>query len=538
MEHPHTGGDSSETALELAARALDRGDSMLARNLAQSVLIAAKASGDLGSEGWALARLAHCDMVDARLARAIETSRRAARLFQRIGDAQGEAVALTTLANVCVLLGRHDEAVESAALCVRLCDLDGPRPEAVLAHDCLGMAYCWSGNFDRADASLATAVQIAHRCTPAVSTYQPAMNQAWVEAMRLVDERYQTGTMTSLARLEERVNGFRRLETGGSDLTSAGAVPIGRTNSLVMSGLLACWRGDMAAAHMLAELAVRSLGGTVTWLDPLVHWLLAEVAWASADWPTAESALGEMKELALAVEHEQLACDAHLLLAQLFEWQGKHGLAQAEHRALRVRERRMRSESVSSREAVVSWQLGARQSERHLQQALVASKQFERWSLEDALTGIANRRCFEQTLTERVQNAVAQGRLLTVAMIDVDQFKFVNDTFTHQVGDRVLKTLASVMTAAVRAYDLPARLAGDEFVVLFDDADNEVALDICERIRSAIATFDWDSIAEGLRVTVSIGVAEAVEGDTVETLLHRSDKSMYTVKASGLRTLY
>lgn len=262
------------------------------------------------------------------------------------------------------------------------------------------------------------------------------------------------------------------------------------------------------------------------------------MAWAGADGATPEAALAEMRELALAVEHEQLACNAHLLLAQLFEWQGKHGAAQAAHRALRVRERHMRSESVSSREAVVTWQLGARKSERHLQQALVASKQFERWSLEDALTGIANRRSFEQMLAERMQSTVAAGRLLTVAMIDVDHFKAVNDTRTHQVGDRVLETLASVMTAAVRAYDLPARLAGDEFVVLFDNADAEVALEVCKRIRSAIATFDWDSIADGLRVTVSIGIADAVEGDTAESLLHRSDKSMYTVKASGLRILY
>lgn len=143
--HAETSGDSSATALGFDTRALDAGDSRQARNLAQSVLIAVKASGDLPTEAWALARLAQCDMVDAHLARASETARRAARLFQRLGEAHGEAVALTTLANVCVLLGRHDEAVEAAALCVRLCDLDGPQPAAVLAHDCLGMAHCWSG---------------------------------------------------------------------------------------------------------------------------------------------------------------------------------------------------------------------------------------------------------------------------------------------------------------------------------------------------------------------------------------------------------
>jgi diguanylate cyclase (GGDEF)-like protein len=372
-----------------------------------------------------------------------------------------------------------------------------------------------------------------------VRTYQPRLNRVWVEAARLTDERYQTGRMGSLDKLSELVGECWRREMSGEGLMFLpGMQPIGRTISLVMKGLHSSWQGEFDAARVHVDNAIGSLGGIVTWLDSLVRWAVAELAWAQRDWPVAEAALDEMKSLALDVEHEQLACVAHLLLAQVFEVQGKHAQARVEHRALRLRERRMAGESLSSREAVVTWQLGARQSERHLQQALVASKQFERWSLEDALTGIANRRCFEQTLSERLRTVTAGSRPLTVAMIDLDQFKSVNDTFTHQVGDRVLKTLAGVMATAVRQKDLPARLAGDEFVVLFDDADEDVAEEICERIRGAIATFDWDSIAKGLRMTVSIGISQAVEGDTVESLLHRSDKSMYTVKPGWVPTIY
>ena len=166
----------------------------------------------------------------------------------------------------------------------------------------------------------------------------------------------------------------------------------------------------------------------------------------------------------------------------------------------------------------------------------MASKQFERWSFEDALTGIANRRRFEQALAERLPSSVADGRPLTVAMVDLDQFKAVNDTYSHQVGDRVLKTVATVLSASVRENDLVARLAGDEFVMLFSDADADTATEICERIRAAVADFDWDSMAPGLRVSVSIGVSQAVEGDTVESIMHRSDTSMYTVKPGWVPT--
>jgi len=182
----------------------------------------------------------------------------------------------------------------------------------------------------------------------------------------------------------------------------------------------------------------------------------------------------------------------------------------------------------------VAWQLGARQSERHLQQALATSRQFERWSLEDALTGIANRRHFEQSLAERLRASVAADRPLSVAMIDVDKFKSVNDRYTHRVGDRVLKTVAAILSSQVREHDLPARWAGDEFVILFDDATEPVALQICERIRAAVAGFDWDAIAPGLRMSVSIGLSEARVGDSADSVLQRSDESMYQTKFTEL----
>jgi diguanylate cyclase (GGDEF)-like protein len=520
-------GDESSETLALAYRSLENGQVQEARELAQSVLIAAKAGSEPHFEARALACLAHCDRVSSRLRRASETSRKAVQLFERLGDVEGEIMALNTLAHVSLLLGRNDEAVEAALLCGRLCDLQAPQPQAVFASNCLGLAHCWSSNFERAKSALETAIQIAGQCHPPVSTYQSRLNLALVEAARLVDERYQTASMKDLGRLSRLVEDFQRVEIAVDGVTVTPTLtPVGGTVGLVLAALAACWQNRIDDAGQKAELAVRSLSGTVTWLDALAHWVVAEVAWAKREWRTAESALHEMRGQALAAEHEQLACVAHLLLAQLYEQQGKHESARLEHRSLRMRERRMSSDSLISREAVVTSRLRERQSERHLQQALAASKQFERWSLEDSLTGIANRRFFEQTLAKRLESDVP----VALAMIDVDQFKAINDTFSHQVGDRALQTVASLLTAAVRENDLPARLAGDEFVVLFEDAGSELATQICQRIRAAVIGFDWETIAQGLRVSVSIGVAVAAKGDTADTLLKRSDLSMYADK--------
>jgi diguanylate cyclase (GGDEF)-like protein len=169
-----------------------------------------------------------------------------------------------------------------------------------------------------------------------------------------------------------------------------------------------------------------------------------------------------------------------------------------------------------------------------LQEALLASRQFEKWSLEDALTGLANRRSAEQVLFERLKAAEASGRSMTVAMVDVDKFKRIHDDFSHAVGDRVLKTLGTIMASQVRENDLAARWAGDEFVILFADADEDVARQACERIHSTIGAFDWEAVAQGLAVSVSIGLSQARAGDTIDELLCRSDDRMYESKSMDL----
>lgn len=131
---------------------------------------------------------------------------------------------------------------------------------------------------------------------------------------------------------------------------------------------------------------------------------------------------------------QPFACQAPLLLAQNFELQGENEAARREHRALRRSERRVVAEVLGDRESLVAFQPGARQSERHLQLTLVASKPFERWSLADAPMRIGNRRHFERSLAERLPPAIVAGRPLTVAMVDAGKFKSVNEPYARAPG--------------------------------------------------------------------------------------------------------
>jgi diguanylate cyclase (GGDEF)-like protein len=264
-------------------------------------------------------------------------------------------------------------------------------------------------------------------------------------------------------------------------------------------------------------------------LEALVR---CEVSQAKGDLIDAERSAARMVELAEQTGREQSALTGHMLLSRVFEMQRKPELALAELKRLAARERRIRSETLASRSTVVSWQLEMRRSEESRRALQASAQHLERLALEDAMTGIANRRCLEQVAAEGLRaDLAAGGRKLCLALIDVDHFKQVNDGHSHLVGDKVLQVIAALLTEHVRENDLAARLAGDEFVLLLR-TDLAKASEICERVRRAVADYKWSAISAGLSVTVSLGVAQSQPGDTLERLMHRSDTAMYEHKAA------
>ena len=156
-------------------------------------------------------------------------------------------------------------------------------------------------------------------------------------------------------------------------------------------------------------------------------------------------------------------------------------------------------------------------------------------SSKDALTGLVNRRSFEMALAREVDRVARSGEPALLLMLDIDHFKAVNDGFGHDAGDEVLREFAVRLATNVRAIDLPCRLGGEEFVVVMPGASLEDATRVADRIRRDIEAqpFPIMGVAEGLTITVSIGVAASVAGDTPEALLKRADEGVYEAKTSG-----
>ena len=151
----------------------------------------------------------------------------------------------------------------------------------------------------------------------------------------------------------------------------------------------------------------------------------------------------------------------------------------------------------------------------------------------DQLTGVFNRRHVEDLVRKELERAQRHMRSLTVAMMDADHFKVINDSHGHQVGDEVLRAIASRCQQTLRANDVFGRYGGEEFVVVFPETDLEAAGSVAERLRAAVADGPITVGEVSLNVTVSMGLAEFVRGQDMRMLFKRADAALYAAKQGG-----
>ena len=156
-------------------------------------------------------------------------------------------------------------------------------------------------------------------------------------------------------------------------------------------------------------------------------------------------------------------------------------------------------------------------------------------SVRDALTGLFNRRYTVSRLRQALDGLRANHEPLTTALIDIDHFKRINDTWGHNSGDQVLKEICARLSEQLRAIDIAGRYGGEEFLVVFSNTTSREACDAMERARLAVCATPVTLRETGdiINVTMSVGVAEAFMEDSVEALIERADTALYDAKRSG-----
>ena len=225
-------------------------------------------------------------------------------------------------------------------------------------------------------------------------------------------------------------------------------------------------------------------------------------------------------------------CDGHASNGHLAE--ALAGLADVEEAMGNDREALVALRRLRALEAGANAELAHREAaQRELRIELARlSSQWHRLASVDALTGLGNRRALDHWFTE-VRPRIEVGEPVIVLLHDMDHFKSINDRHGHGIGDEVLRRVAALIQANCRPNDLAVRYGGEEFVLATVGVDPVEAVVIAERLRASVEAHDWDAVAAGLVVTISVGVAGAAETADTMALMTLADRRLYAAKHGG-----
>jgi diguanylate cyclase (GGDEF)-like protein len=189
----------------------------------------------------------------------------------------------------------------------------------------------------------------------------------------------------------------------------------------------------------------------------------------------------------------------------------------------------LRHTEAKLRSMAVTQQLRQLQLEGYQKQLESVNELLRQQAMLDPLTGLNNRRAFDDALCEELARTERTGAPMALIFVDVDRFKEFNDQFGHIAGDQALQQVASVLLAQARPYDQVARYGGEELTLILPDTGQSAGMAVAERIRLAIEDFAWPRFP----ITVSVGVAVATDSWTGVGLLDRADRALYQAKRTG-----
>jgi len=254
---------------------------------------------------------------------------------------------------------------------------------------------------------------------------------------------------------------------------------------------------------------------------------LAEARRLDRRYIAAQEALDAAVALAEERKLDRVRAQAREEQAALFAATGRYQEAYDEHRAFYAAATALHSIQRAAQARALQAVFEATEARR-------ASEHFREMAHRDALTGLYNRRYVNERLPALLSEAVAQRTPLSLAILDLDHFKRINDTLSHSTGDTVLQEVSRLLTESVTGPMIAARIGGEEFLLVLPGLDAFAAAERCERLRLRIRAHAWEPITGTMPVTTSIGVATSPEGRaSSSSLLSLADRNLYVAKREG-----
>lgn len=213
--------------------------------------------------------------------------------------------------------------------------------------------------------------------------------------------------------------------------------------------------------------------------------------------------------------------------AVLYAATGRFEEAYEEHRAFYAESAALHSTQRDARARALQAVFEATEARRTVEH-------FREMAYRDALTGLYNRRYIDERLPALLQETAVQRTPISIALIDLDHFKSINDTLSHDAGDTVLRRVAEILNDATTGSAIAARMGGEEFLLVLPGADDVAARQRCEDLRKVIRSYPWQPITGAMPVTTSIGVTTSPDGTgPLAGLLAQADRSLYAAKHAG-----
>ncbi len=498
-----------------------------------------------------LALLAHQYPRVGKLTPSARCSTEALALAERLHDDGLLADALTSQCYVFgqLLMGR--EALESGMKALAAARRAADPVREAWALNRVGIAYASLENPLQACASAGQALEIAARtdCAEVLFSCHNNLAYFWLrrieEAQTLGDGPALADAIANALSTAEQATALAR--QSGSPFQVAVAVS-NRVNALLAGGLLnealplLNEFGHLAHDHGYRTLAIEADAQRAVFLrlkgEPVQAANILEALLHAAAEPPPKlrrllirslyethkacgqyrEALGWLEELVgldrqITRDNLVLQTEVILIRDQVEQAQARADSAAADARRERARAAHLETEQARLREHAMA---------------------LDRAAHEDVLTGLHNRRHAEFALPLLVEGARMANQVISVAALDVDHFKKINDSHGHAVGDAVLQQLAQLLRHRLRSADLMARIGGEEFLAVLVGIAPQQAAEICERLRLAVVEHDWAAITPGLLVRISVGISGGAplqhQGDT---LLNRADQALYAAKRGG-----
>ena len=502
--------------LSQSLRLMERGDSAGALRFAKAAYVVAQQQFDTEALARAISQIAWCCMRLGDVEAGLECAVAARRLWSLHDDTKELAGIQAIEAFLLLDTGLSDDAFDMATLAVSAAESCNDPGAIAFALNVKGVALAVCRQLSMAVPLLQRSVAVAEAAGIRGHHAFGLMNLGFCFAKH-AEEAEANGDAAAMALwLGKAIDATDEAIAAAEVSGDMWILRVALSNCAEYHAL----RGDVAAAMVLLErsAALPGEGG----VSLRIHYLytLATARLRSGD---AAGALEAAEQsLALADETGQVdhQLNAATQLGRVYEALGQFAEAlalQKRFHALYVRQ----SGETTQRLAKAA-ELRSETSQLRARADALAAE-----AMLDALTGIPNRRSFDRTV------AGLTGRDYALAIIDLDNFKAVNDRYSHLVGDEVLRRVSRTLEAHVTGLGYAARLGGEEFVVLLPDHDTRRAVAVVESLRMALHHIDWSDVAPGLMATASVGLCSTAEAGNHDAIMICADQRLYAAKDSG-----